>query len=86
MSRGGLFAAGGRFVGGTDELMQKFNDSLPFDRRLWHADITGSKAYANALARSGIITTGAAAQREPQRRMWRIHFHGQMKLRRSSPA
>jgi argininosuccinate lyase len=63
MSRGGLFAAGGRFLGGTDELMQKFNDSLPFDRRLWHADITGSKAYANALARSGIITTGAATKR-----------------------
>jgi hypothetical protein len=30
---------GGRFTGETDKLMEKFNDSLPFDKRLWHEDL-----------------------------------------------
>lgn len=47
---------GGRFTGATDPLMEKFNASIGFDHRLWEADIAGSKAYAVALARSGIIT------------------------------
>lgn len=29
---------GGRFTGATDPLMEKFNESLPFDRRMWHED------------------------------------------------
>ena len=36
--------------------MEKFNASLPFDKRMWQADITGSQAYAKALALSKIIT------------------------------
>ncbi len=32
-SRGGLFGAGGRFKGGTDPIMEKFNESLSFDKR-----------------------------------------------------
>lgn len=47
---------GGRFTGAVDPLMEAFNASLPFDKRMWRADITGSQAYARALARSGIIT------------------------------
>lgn len=47
---------GGRFTGATDPLMEKFNASIGFDKRLWKADIEGSKAYAVALARSGIVT------------------------------
>ena len=45
----------GRFEGETDKLMEAFNSSLGFDRRLWREDIEGSKAYAEALARAGII-------------------------------
>ena len=32
---------GGRFTGATDPLMDKFNESLPFDKRMWKEDITG---------------------------------------------
>ena len=32
-SRGGLFGAGGRFKGGTDPIMEKFNESINFDKR-----------------------------------------------------
>jgi argininosuccinate lyase len=48
---------GGRFSGEIDALMAQFNDSLPFDIRLWEADITGSIAYARAIAKSGILST-----------------------------
>jgi len=47
---------GGRFEGETDQLVWKFNQSLPFDRRLWREDIAGSIAHAKMLARQGIIT------------------------------
>jgi len=46
---------GGRFTGANDPLMEAFNASISFDKRMWRADITGSQAYARALARSGII-------------------------------
>jgi argininosuccinate lyase len=47
---------GGRFESGPDELFERFSESLSFDRELLAADIGGSKAYANALARAGILT------------------------------
>ena len=47
---------GGRFNGETDRLVWKFNQSLPFDQRLWREDIAGSIAHAKMLARQGIIT------------------------------
>jgi argininosuccinate lyase len=47
---------GGRFEKPTDELMEQFNASIGFDRRLYDADITGSVAYARALARAGLIS------------------------------
>ncbi|HXF62707.1 MAG TPA: argininosuccinate lyase [Caldilineaceae bacterium] len=53
---------GGRFTGATDPLMEQFNASLSFDRRLWQADIQGSQAYARALARAGILTAAEADQ------------------------
>ncbi|MCC9074752.1 argininosuccinate lyase [Litorilinea aerophila] len=53
---------GGRFTGSTDPLMEAFNASIPFDRRLWRADIQGSQAYARALARAGLITEDEARQ------------------------
>lgn len=52
---------GGRFTGKTDPLMEKFNESLPFDKRMWAEDIRGSQAYAKALAKCGILTNEEAA-------------------------
>ncbi|MFN8484974.1 MAG: argininosuccinate lyase [Anaerolineae bacterium] len=52
---------GGRFTTPTDTLMERFNASIPFDWRLYDADITGSVAYARALARSGLVTDAEAA-------------------------
>lgn len=36
--------------------MEKFNESLPFDKRMWAEDIRGSQAYAKALSKVGILT------------------------------
>ena len=47
---------GGRFTGQIDPLMDKLNASLPFDWRLWDADITGSVAWARATCRAGLLT------------------------------
>ncbi len=47
---------GSRFTGTNDPLMVRFNASLPFDWRLWDADITGSVAWANAIHRAGLLT------------------------------
>jgi len=55
-SRGGLFGAGGRFKGGTDPIMEKFNESINFDKRMWSQDVRGSIAYAKATQRVGILT------------------------------
>ena len=30
---------GGRFTGATAPLMEKFNESLPFDKRMWREDL-----------------------------------------------
>ena len=51
---------GGRFTGATDPLMEAFNNSISFDKRLWRADITGSVCYARALQRCGILTSAEA--------------------------
>uniref|UniRef100_A0A672ZS81 Argininosuccinate lyase n=1 Tax=Sphaeramia orbicularis TaxID=375764 RepID=A0A672ZS81_9TELE len=48
---------GGRFVGDTDPIMEKFNASIGFDQRMWDADIRGSKAYAKALERARLVTS-----------------------------
>ncbi|MFB0546332.1 MAG: argininosuccinate lyase [Anaerolineae bacterium] len=47
---------GGVFRKETNELMERFNASLHFDRRLYAFDIQGSIAYARALERAGLIT------------------------------
>ncbi len=47
---------GGRFAEAVNPLLRQFNDSLPFDRRLWLEDIFGSMAYANATAAAGLLT------------------------------
>ena len=47
---------GGRFTKPTDKLVNEFNASIRFDRRLYKEDITGSIAHATMLGRQGIIT------------------------------
>uniref|UniRef100_A0A4W5LLL2 Argininosuccinate lyase n=1 Tax=Hucho hucho TaxID=62062 RepID=A0A4W5LLL2_9TELE len=47
---------GGRFVGDTDPIMEKFNASIAYDKRMWDADIRGSKAYAKALEKAMLVT------------------------------
>lgn len=46
----------GRFKEDTASLVDKFNSSLSFDKRLYKHDIIGSIVYAKALAHSHIIT------------------------------
>uniref|UniRef100_A0AAR2J2H0 Argininosuccinate lyase n=1 Tax=Pygocentrus nattereri TaxID=42514 RepID=A0AAR2J2H0_PYGNA len=47
---------GGRFVGATDPVMEKFNASIAYDQRMWDEDIRGSKAYVMALQKAGLVT------------------------------
>ena len=51
---------GGRFEGKTDELIERLNNSLVFDARLWKQDIEGSVAHATMLGTTGIIPVGEA--------------------------
>ncbi|MSQ30188.1 MAG: argininosuccinate lyase [Dehalococcoidia bacterium] len=46
---------GGRFSGETNELVERFNASIDFDRRLYREDIAGSIAHAHMLAAQGIL-------------------------------
>jgi len=46
----------GRFTETTNKLVEEFNASISFDRRLYRHDIMGSVAHAKMLARVGIIT------------------------------
>ncbi|MEI6136249.1 MAG: argininosuccinate lyase, partial [Chloroflexota bacterium] len=56
---------GGRFSGETNDLVERFNASIDFDRRLYREDIAGSIAHAHMLAAQGIISAedGAAIER-----------------------
>ncbi len=47
---------GGRFGGSTDALMERFNASIGFDRKLLVVDVAASVAYARALERAGVLT------------------------------
>ncbi len=46
----------GRFTGSTDSLMDEFNSSLITDMEFFNEDIEGSKAWAEALCKAGILT------------------------------
>lgn len=46
---------GGRFSKNTNELVDEFNASIEFDKRLYREDIRGSIAHAGMLAKTGII-------------------------------
>ncbi|XP_072231346.1 argininosuccinate lyase [Leuresthes tenuis] len=53
---------GGRFVGDTDPIMEKFNASIGYDQRMWDADIRGSKAYVKALEKAKLVSTDEMEQ------------------------
>jgi argininosuccinate lyase len=52
----------GRFNQPASELAQRFGESVSFDRRLYHHDIAGSIAHAEALAAAGIINSAELDQ------------------------
>ena len=47
---------GGRFSKTTDEMINEFQASIGFDRRMYREDIAGSLAHAEMLMRVGIIS------------------------------
>lgn len=47
---------GGRFSKTTNEMINEFQASIGFDKRMYHEDIAGSIAHATMLAKCGIIT------------------------------
>ncbi len=47
---------GGRFTGSSSQMFRQVNDSLPFDQQMAVEDITGSIAWANAIASAGVLT------------------------------
>jgi argininosuccinate lyase len=49
--------ASGRVTEKSSELLDKFNASLPFDKKLFAEDIKGSIAHATMLASQGILTS-----------------------------
>ncbi|HYB94471.1 MAG TPA: argininosuccinate lyase [Vicinamibacterales bacterium] len=50
----------GRFDAAPDPAAFDFGVSFPFDRRLFEDDVTGSLAWAEALARAGVLTASDA--------------------------
>ena len=55
---------GGRFQEAPDALMERFNASIGFDRKLLEVDIAGSIAYARALQRAGVLDAEEVGQIE----------------------
>ncbi|MFU8865044.1 MAG: argininosuccinate lyase [Rhodobacterales bacterium] len=56
---------GGRFAAGPDAIMEAINASIGYDQRMAAQDIAGSRAHAEMLAATGILSdSDAAAIRE----------------------
>jgi argininosuccinate lyase len=53
---------GGRFREDINEVVDAFNSSITFDRRLYAQDIEGSAAHCRMLAKQGIISEEEASQ------------------------
>jgi argininosuccinate lyase len=51
----------GRFAGDPDAALVEFGQSFSFDRRLFEDDVHGSLAWAEGLARAGVLTAADAA-------------------------
>ena len=52
----------GRFAGSTDDLMERFGESMSFDIELFRADIRGNIAQAKGLHRAGVLTDQELSQ------------------------
>ena len=52
---------GGRFAAGPAAVMREINASIPFDKRMWRQDVTGSRAHVAMLGRQGIVGADDAA-------------------------
>lgn len=50
----------GRFSKGTNRLVEEFNASIPFDKRLFRFDILGSIAHATVLGYAGVLKKAEA--------------------------
>ena len=75
---------GGRFTKETDELVKQFNDSLPFDKRLYEQDIRGSVVHAAMLGKQGIITDEEAEKYTAHMWLQRMGYKGpEMKEQRN---
>ncbi|MHB1605846.1 MAG: argininosuccinate lyase [Leptospirales bacterium] len=61
---------GGRFSESTDQEVERFTESLSFDRELWRHDIRGSRAHAAMLARIQLLS--AEEERQIQEGFTRI--------------
>ncbi|KAG5355437.1 Argininosuccinate lyase [Yarrowia sp. C11] len=46
---------GGRFTGATDPLMNLYNASLPYDKKMYEADLEGTRVYTAALRKLDIL-------------------------------
>lgn len=63
---------GGRFTGKVDPVMERFNESLSYDKRMYRADVRGSQAYAKGLVEAGVLTQaecevgGASREGDPR--------------------
>lgn len=53
---------GGRFHANMDEILDRFNASIGFDKRLYAQDIEGSMAHCRMLAKQEIISEEEASQ------------------------
>ncbi len=53
---------GGRFKENTAEILDLFNASLPFDKKLYKQDILGSQTHAKMLSHCGILTQEESSQ------------------------
>lgn len=47
---------GGRFTGATDPLMDLYNASLPYDKKMFAQDLEGTRVYTMGLEKLGLIT------------------------------
>lgn len=55
-------ARGGRLPASIDSAMERLNQSVDVDSKLWREDIDGSIAHAEGLARAGVISTSEAEE------------------------
>ncbi|GMM36330.1 argininosuccinate lyase [Saccharomycopsis crataegensis] len=53
---------GGRFTGASDPLMDLYNASLPYDKKMYEADLEGTKVYTEGLTKLGLITKEELAE------------------------